>query len=111
MKTRCAAQYFTQGLNGTGLVHDVSLTGCRVVGDRHVLQGDWPSIRIFLPLAQKPVEIESARVEWVKGREFGLLTINPSSLGETAIKMFICRIAESAAAIQPEGCLDATSNG
>lgn len=102
LKTRCAVEYSINGLNGTGIVYDVSLAGYRVVGNQYVAQGDELSLRIYLPPASIPVEIESARVQWVKGREFGIRAITLSHSAEAAVTSFILETAESERSIQQE---------
>lgn len=89
VKTRCVLHYISPHVSGTGIVHDVSLAGGRVVGDQHVTQGDILSLRIFLPLTPDPIQIEFATVQWVKGREFGLNIVDLNPLAATAITAFI----------------------
>lgn len=105
VKTRCVVEYSINGQNGTGIVHDVSLTGYRVVGDRHVMRGDTLSLRVYLTPSPVPIEIESARVQWVKGREFGLRAITLSLSAEAAIISFIFGTAESEHSIEQEKSL------
>ncbi len=107
VKTRCTVEYSINGLNGTGIVHDVSLTGYRVVGDQYVARGDRLSLRIYLPLPSIPVEIESAQVQWVKGREFGLRPITHSHSAQATVTSFIFETAESECSIQQKEGLDA----
>ncbi len=102
LKTRCAVEYSINSLNGTGIVYDVSLAGYRVVGNQYVAQGDELSLRIYLPPASIPVEIESARVQWIKGREFGIRAITLSHSAEAAVTSFILETAESERSIQQE---------
>lgn len=102
VKTRCVVEYSINGQNGTGIVHDVSFTGYRVVGDQYVAQGDRLSLRIYLSPTSIPVEIESTQVQWVKGREFGLRAITLSHSAEAAITSFILETAELERSIQQE---------
>jgi PilZ domain. len=86
--------YLGKHVSGTGSAHDVSLAGWRVIGDHHVTIGDTLSLRIFLPTVSDPVQIDSATVQWVKGREFGLhMGTLPLSI-QNAIKAFMHTIAE-----------------
>lgn len=110
VKTRCALQYYDIHVNGTGTVHDMSLAGWRVVGDQRVIPGALLSFRILLPLTSNSIEIELAIVQWVKGREFGLRTINLSPSTEAAIKAYLSRITESASQMQQDTYLESRHN-
>lgn len=87
--------YLGKQVSGTGSAHDVSLAGWRIVGDHHVTIGDTLSLRIFLPTVSDPVQIDSATVQWVKGREFGLCMRNLTPSIENAIKAFMHTTVES----------------
>jgi len=95
VRTRCAVEYSINGLTGTGIMHDASLTGYRVVGDRYVVKGDPMSLRVYLPPFRIAIEITSARVQWVKGREFGLYAIPPTPSIKAAINAFISKTSET----------------
>ena len=107
-KTRCVMHYLGPHVSGTGIVQDVSLAGWRVVGAQRITQGDILSLRIFLPLVPAPIQIESASVQWVKGREFGLSMIKISPSVEAAIKTFVQTMAEP---IYPHDYSGSKSNG
>ena len=66
VRTRCAVEYSINGRTGTGIMHDASLTGYRVVGDRYVVKGDTMSLRVYLPPFLIAIEITSARVQGSK---------------------------------------------
>ncbi len=76
-------------------MHDASLTGYRVVGDRYVVKGDTMPLRVYLPPFLIAIEITSARVQWIKGREFGLYAIPPTPSGKAAINAFISKTSET----------------
>ena len=95
VRTRCAVEYSINGRTGTGIMHDASLTGYRVVGDRYVVKGDTMSLRVYLPPFLIAIEITSARVQWIKGREFGLYAIPPTPSGKAAINAFISKTSET----------------
>ena len=95
VRTRCAVEYSINGRTGTSIMHDASLTGYRVVGDRYVVKGDTMSLRVYLPPFRIAIEITSARVQWVKGREFGLYAIPPTPSGKAAINAFISKTSET----------------
>ena len=95
VRTRCAVENSINGLIGTGIMHDASLTGYRVVGDRYVVKGDTISLCIYLPPIFIAIEIPSAQVQWVKGREFGLYAIPPTPSIKAAINAFISKTSET----------------
>jgi hypothetical protein len=47
------------------------------------------SLRVYLPPFRIAIEITSARVQWVKGREFRLYAIPPTPSVKAAINAFI----------------------
>jgi len=47
------------------------------------------SLRIFLPTSPDPVQVESATVQWVNGREFGLSVTAMPEASLSAIKAFL----------------------
>lgn len=57
---------------GQGMVRELSRVGCRAVGNYPVVSGDTLSIRISLPTHPKPLVIDQATVQWVKGLEYGV---------------------------------------
>jgi hypothetical protein len=76
-----------------GTVLDVSLTGCRVKADMAVRLNDSFRMQLFLPQCPWPIQIEQARVRWVRGEEFGcqFITVLPEER---------TRLLESLAAVQ-----------
>ena len=64
--------YLGPDFAGQGIVRELSRVGCRAVGNYPVVSGDTLSIRISLPTHPKPLVIDQATVQWVKGLEYGL---------------------------------------
>jgi hypothetical protein len=64
--------YLGQNSAGQGIVQELSLVGCRILGNDPVVAGESLSVRISLPTSHKPLIIEQAAVKWVKGLEFGI---------------------------------------
>ncbi|NWF73767.1 MAG: PilZ domain-containing protein [Nitrospirae bacterium] len=64
--------YLGQDSAGEGIVQEVSLVGCRVLGNYPVVAGETLNVRIALPNSPRPLIIEQATVQWVKGLEFGI---------------------------------------
>ncbi|HXC68064.1 MAG TPA: PilZ domain-containing protein [Nitrospiraceae bacterium] len=64
--------YLGQISAGQGNVQELSRVGCRILGNDPVIMGETLSVRITLPTSPKPLIIEQATVQWVKGLEFGV---------------------------------------
>lgn len=64
--------YLGSDYAGQGMVRELSRVGCRAVGNYPVVSGDTLSIRISLPTHPKPLVINQATVQWVKGLEYGV---------------------------------------
>ena len=59
-------------LEGIGLMHDLSLGGCRIESPTPVVPGFSLELRIHVPDLEWPIMIEAASVQWVSGLMFGL---------------------------------------
>ena len=59
-------------LEGTGLMLDLSIGGCRIESPVPVEPGMSLELRIYAPDVDWPLMIESASVQWVSGQTFGL---------------------------------------
>jgi hypothetical protein len=59
-------------LEGIGLMHDLSLGGCRIESPTPVVPGFSLELRIHVPDLEWPIMIEGASVQWVSGLMFGL---------------------------------------
>jgi hypothetical protein len=59
-------------LEGSGLMHDLSLGGCRIESPIPVVPGFSLELHIHLPHLECPIMIEAAIVKWVSGLMFGL---------------------------------------
>jgi hypothetical protein len=69
---RMSMMYVGQDFAGQGIVRELSRAGCRIFGNYPVVAGETMSARISLPMHPKPLCIEQATVQWVKGLEFGV---------------------------------------
>ena len=65
--------YLGPDFAGQGMVRELSRVGCRAFGNYPVVCGDTLSIRISLPTHPKPLIIDQATVQWVKGLEYGVV--------------------------------------
>jgi hypothetical protein len=59
-------------LEGIGLMHDLSLGGCRIESPTPVVPGFSLELRIHVPDLEWPIMIEAASVQRVSGLMFGL---------------------------------------
>lgn len=59
-------------LEGTGLMLDLSVGGCRIESSVSVEPGALLELRIYAPDIEWPLMIEAASVQWVSGQTFGL---------------------------------------
>jgi len=64
--------YLGQTVTGQGIVRELSLVGCEVLGNAPVIAGTPLSVRLALPSYQEPLVINRATVKWVKELEFGI---------------------------------------
>lgn len=72
LPARMSMMYVGQDFAGQGIVRELSRSGCRIFGNYPVVAGETMSARISLPTHPKPLCIEQATVQWVKGLEFGV---------------------------------------
>ncbi len=59
-------------LEGTGVLQDLSMFGCRIESSVTMLPNISVTLDIEVPNWDSPVTIEVARVQWVNGQVFGL---------------------------------------
>ena len=62
----------SSGLEGTGIMLDLSTGGCRIVSPVTVEPGLSLELRIYAPSMEWPLLIAVATVQWVSGQTFGL---------------------------------------
>ena len=77
MTPRLRVQFHTtfsasSGLEGTGIMLDLSTGGCRIVSPVTVEPGLSLELRIYAPSMEWPLLIAVATVQWVSGQTFGL---------------------------------------
>lgn len=59
-------------LEGTGVLRDLSVFGCRIESSVTMIPDLSLTLRIEVPGLDSPLIIEGARVQWVSGQVFGL---------------------------------------
>lgn len=72
MPWRGSGYYLSQNFLGRGTVWDVSVGGWRIEGDHQVHAGMVLTLRLDIPDGQRPIEVDQAIVQWVRGRDFGV---------------------------------------
>jgi hypothetical protein len=65
-------QYMGDGCAGQGMIEDLSLSGSRIAGYTSVSVGMALALKLYVPGDLKPLLIDRALVQWVKGSEFGV---------------------------------------
>jgi hypothetical protein len=59
-------------LEGTGVMLDLSMGGCRIESPFIMVPGFSVELRVYAPDIEWPLMIEAASVQWVSGQIFGL---------------------------------------
>ena len=65
-------QYLGDGFAGQGMIEDISLSGSYIAGYTPVSVGMALTLKLYVPGDLKPLLIDHAIVQWVKGSEFGV---------------------------------------
>ncbi len=60
-----------EGINGNGIILDLSSSGCRARHKSTVDRGDSLGMLIDVPKYETPLHVDLAVVRWVQGQEFG----------------------------------------
>jgi hypothetical protein len=101
--------YRGQDSVGQGIVCELSRVGCRVLGNDPVIAGQTLSVRITLPTSPKPLIIEQATVQWVKGLEFGIAFGHLDKRESDQLQRLLDALLESGSySGRPAGSLKAT---
>jgi PilZ domain len=81
-------------LEGTGLVLDLSLGGCRIESPFTVEPGVLLKLSIYVPGADWPLMIEAASVQWVRGQIFGMAFIRIRDTERQRLEQVVTRLLE-----------------
>ena len=57
---------------GEGILTNLSLKGCSVMGDREVLCGSDVRVSVLLPNQTPTLSIDLGTIKWVQGHQFGV---------------------------------------
>ena len=91
MPITCFVDYVGEGLIGTGVIQDFSADGWHIKAfkSQPIKVGMSLTLRVNFPNQPVPIEIETALVQWVKMREFGVHVVDMSSEVEARVRQFI----------------------
>lgn len=87
----CFVDYVGEGLIGTGVIQDFSVDGWQIKAfkSQPLKVGMSLVLRVNLPNQPIPIEVETAVVQWVTKREFGVHVVGMSSEVEARVRQFI----------------------
>jgi PilZ domain-containing protein len=91
MPITCFVDYMGEGLIGTGVIQDFSVDGWHIKGfkSQPIKVGMSLALRVTLPSQRTPIEVETALVQWVNKREFGVHVVGMSPEVEDRVRHFI----------------------
>jgi hypothetical protein len=72
LKRLVPVRYLGDGMDGEGIIKDLSLSGSYMTGNAPVSVGMGLALQIFVPGDPEPLLIDRVTVKWVKGSEFGV---------------------------------------
>ena len=72
LKKLVPVRYLADGIDGEGIIKDLSLSGSNITGNVPVSVGMALALHIFVQGDAVPLLIDRATVKWVKGSEFGV---------------------------------------
>ena len=96
-------RYLGEGVNGEGIIEDLSLSGSSITGNARVSVGLALAMQIFVPGDPDPLLIERAIVKWVKGSEFGAEFDTPQPKVAERIEMAISTLVKAEYSLSRNG--------
>lgn len=76
-------------VGGEGVLIDRSIKGCRVGSDVRVQTGNRLELRVYLPVHDFALDVESSAVRWSRGREFGLEFVRMQSEAQELLQQVV----------------------
>lgn len=64
--------YMTSDIVGSGYLLDLSLRGCRLLGDSQLMSGSILTLRVTIPDHAEALLIDAARVRWIHEHAAGI---------------------------------------
>ncbi len=88
-KIACRAFFSGSGLEGEGLVNDLSKTGCKLQCQTIPEAGASLKVDLFLPDYPRPLKVERGVVRWVKGDTFGVEFVDIQASQRERLRVFL----------------------
>lgn len=88
-KLSCRAFFSSGGLEGEGLVNDLSKTGCKIQCQTVPESGATVKLDLFLPDYPRPLKIERGLVRWVKADTFGVEFVELQASQRERLRVFL----------------------
>jgi len=88
-KLNCRAFFSSGGLEGEGLVNDLSKTGCKIQCQTIPETGATLKVDLFLPDYPRPLKIERGLVRWAKADSFGVEFVEVQASQRERLRVFL----------------------
>lgn len=88
-KLTCRAFFSGAGLEGEGMVIDMSKSGCRIQCQNVPEAGSTLKVDLFLPDYPRPLKIERGLVRWAKADTFGLEFVEIQASQRERLRVFL----------------------
>ena len=88
-KLECRTFFAGGGLEGEGVVVDLSRSGCKVRCETVPDAGAELEINLFLPDYPRPLKVERSVVRWVKGERFGVEFLDIQASQRERLRIFL----------------------
>jgi len=88
-KLECRAFFSGSGLEGEGIVNDLSKTGCKLQCQTIPEAGASLKVDLFLPDYPRPLKVERSVVRWVKGDTFGVEFVDIQASQRERLRVFL----------------------
>ncbi len=88
-KLGCRTFFAGGGLEGEGLVNDLSKTGCKIQCETVPEMGASLKVELFLPDYPRPLKVERSVVRWVKADTFGIEFVDIQASQRERLRVFL----------------------
>ena len=95
---QCSFSYFCDGVLAKGLIRDLSESGWRATGERHLAVGTELTVYLTLPNSgeSKHILIDTAVVRWSEGRDAGWEIIRMDDEARSRLDQFLEELTATA---------------
>ena len=80
---------FWGGHTGIGIVHNLGMSGCRVLSDLAVKSGVLLTVRLRIPEQPLAITIRAATVRWTRELEFGVEFLEMQKTERARLEQFL----------------------